>query len=596
MAAESFEDTQIASLMNELFVCVKVDREERPDIDKIYMEAVQMLSGQGGWPLNVFCFPDGRPFTGGTYFPPDGRRGRQMTWPMVLTRVSEAYKTKQSELERVAGSLLENMQTQSMVIPPTATALDLALLERGAQHLLASHDHEFGGFGLAPKFPPSMSVLFLLSLRDQVSSELASSIDSCVQKTLNSMALGGLFDQVGGGFARYSVDKYWRIPHFEKMLYDNALLIEAYTQAWTRYREPLYEAVVTETIEWLRREMLHPSGGFAASLDADTEHEEGLTYVWTPAEVKSVLGEDQGAAFCRAYEITDAGNFEHGKSNPCLQTSDFAVRQSLASARARLLAVRQARPQPGKDTKRLVAWNSLMARALVEAGFYFSKPAWTQLGKDVTDWLWDSCRTDSNRLHSVCYDEGPRFNGNLDDYAFFTEALLAVSAKVDWLSPGLSAEYLRRAKVVLDATLEHFDDTRPGCFFTSDDHEELVHRSKNWFDGAIPGGNSALVHCLSSVKARQEDAVLLKQYLDLSQAFIGMAERAPSGVSYALYGFSEDARTAVVKVSSKAKLDEVQLQLASKPWRRTHILVDEEAGEELLVCVGQSCSTSLSSL
>lgn len=597
MAHESFENPQIAEIMNRLFVCIKVDREERPDIDKIYMDAIQMLSGHGGWPLNAFCLPDGRPFTGGTYFPPDDRRGRQMTWPMVLAKVSQAYQNKRSELDKISESLLSSMKLQNSIIPPQGHVLDFSLMEASAQQILSTHDHEFGGLGQAPKFPPSMALMFLLSIRDQVKAQQAASIDACVKKSLEAMALGGIFDQIGGGFARYSVDKYWKIPHFEKMLYDNALLIEVYTQAWARYREPLYEAIVAETIGWLQREMQSQTGGFAASLDADTEHEEGLTYVWTPTEVKNILGEGEGAAFCEAYEITNDGNFEHGKSNPHLQSPDFAVRQSFKSARERLLNVRQARPQPGKDTKKLVAWNSMLAKALVEAGFTFSKPEWTLLGKDVVDWIWNTCRVGADQLHSVVYESTPKFNGNLDDYVFYTGALLAVSSKVDWLTPGLSSEYLDKARQLLTYTLEHFGEgNEPGCFFTSDNHEQLVHRHKTWFDSAIPSANSELVHCLATINARLEEPRFQIAYEELRKAFIGMTERAPSGVCYALAGFSEDSRAVVVKVNSPSQIAEVQRILTLKPWRKACIVVDEELGGEMLVCKGKSCSADLASL
>mmetsp|Transcript_15476 Transcript_15476/g.28059 ORF Transcript_15476/g.28059 Transcript_15476/m.28059 type:complete len:668 (+) Transcript_15476:20-2023(+) len=596
MARECFENPDIAEQMNKLFVCIKVDREERPDVDKIYMDSMLIFNeGHGGWPLNMFCMSDGRPYYGGTYFPPVKLKGSIRSWPAMLTKMHASYKKNVSELDRHCQELIEVMESHRRIQYKTKREVDKDLMSSATNLILEDFNPNFGGFSIEPKFPPALPIMFLLSARHIAQTLTPSITDEAINVTLECMAKGGIYDQIGGGFARYSTDAYWRIPHFEKMLYDNALLIEVYTQAWTNYKKPIYEAVVAETIAWLKREMQSPSGGFASSLDADTEHEEGLTYVWTPEEIKKVLGEAEGAEFCRVYEITPSGNFHNGTSNPFLLTSDFSVRQSFAAAREKLLEVRQARPQPGKDPKKLVSWNSLLAKALVEAGFYFSKPEWTEMGKGIVDWIWNTCLKDGNRLHSVAYDEeGPKFNGNLDDYAFYTEALLAVSSKVDWICPGMSNEYLERAKSILTGILDHFpDEVDGGFYYTSDDHESLFMRSKSFFDDATPNGNASVVHCLSVICQRIDDERFSAALEGMKQFYSGHAKHFPFAAAYACAGFSEQFRTVVIKVRQAEKVAELQRELADKPWRKIHIIVDEGLSSEILVCKGKTCLPDL---
>ena len=306
MAHECFEDEYIASIMNKHFVCVKVDREERPDVDQIYMEAVQMIQQQGGWPLNVFCLPDGRPFFGGTYFPPEDRGQGLIPWPQICMRISDFYKRSRSELVENAEAIEKNILSaaQESSVGLESGELTADHLTEAVLGICGNHDDRYGGFGDAPKFPPSMTLNFLCAIRPNVDSELAARIDVVTHTTLRAMAHGGIFDQVGGGFARYSVDAHWLIPHFEKMLYDNALLIDAYTRGWLDTREPLYAAVVEETIDWLEREMSAPEGAFYAALDADSEGKEGVYYVWTPEEVDTVLGLSVARDLRASYNIT----------------------------------------------------------------------------------------------------------------------------------------------------------------------------------------------------------------------------------------------------------------------------------------------------
>ena len=404
MAHECFEDEYIASIMNKHFVCVKVDREERPDIDQIYMEAVQMIQQQGGWPLNVFCLPDGRPFFGGTYFPPEDRGQGLIPWPQVCMRVSDFYKRSKGELIENAEAIQKNILAgiEDSNKESDAGELTADLLTEAALGICGNHDDRYGGFGDAPKFPPSMALNFLRAIRPNVGPVLAERIDSVTHTTLHAMAHGGIFDQIGGGFARYSVDAHWLIPHFEKMLYDNALLIDTYTRGWVDTQEPLYAAVIEETMGWLEREMSAPVGAFYASLDADSEGKEGVYYVWTPEEVDSVLGLSLARDFRASYNITANGNFKHGTSNPALVEADFSVRKKLSNARRLLLEHREAeRVPPGKDTKISTAWNSMLIRALADAGFYFNRPEWLERARKAADFIWNSLIIEDARIYSI---------------------------------------------------------------------------------------------------------------------------------------------------------------------------------------------------
>ncbi len=604
MAHESFEDEFIAGLMNEHFVCIKVDREERPDVDHLYMEAVQMMNqGHGGWPLNIFCLPDGRPFAGGTYFPPDDRRGDSIVpWPQLLMRISDYYRRNKQDLEENAEAVVNNLAAGNLPFGATGDPVGGEHFFSALDAVLNNHDDEYGGFGTAPKFPPSMSLDFLLAMRATATVELmnpdrAARIDGVINTTLTAMAHGGIFDQMGGGFARYSVDQHWIIPHFEKMLYDNALLLGIYSKAFRRYPKPLYAAVVEETVGWLEREMTAPGGGWYSALDADSEGEEGKFYVWRPEEVIGVLGEEAATPFCEAYGITPEGNFEHGTSNPILLEADFEARQKLAPERAKLLAAREQRVRPGRDSKRLVSWNSLMISGLSEAAFTFGKPDWLQRARETADWIWDTLvevHADGlPRLTSVAYEEGGRFNAYLDDYAFLAEANLALGAVIDWLEPGASASYLQRAEQLLRAVRQRFKDAQAvGYYFTSDDHESLVHRKKEWFDNAIPAGNSSLVHGFRDLFQLSGDGEWAEALEHLKAAHPGIAGRAPQALGHALSGYVQAAMgVGVITVKGIDDLEPLRRALVRKPWRRLFIrwTADPSQPEGYQLCVGTQC-------
>jgi uncharacterized protein len=603
MAHESFDDPYIARLMNTHFLCVKVDREEHPDVDRIYMESVQMMHGHGGWPLNVFCLPDGRPFAGGTYFPPDDRSNRGIVpWPQLLMRVADHYQRHRAELEDNATAILHNLTASNQPPRMDGAVPDPSQLPAAARRILDNADLEYGGFGSAPKFPPAMTLDFLLALRNtrtvgEQDLPLARRIDQVINTTLTGMAHGGLYDQIGGGFCRYSVDRHWLIPHFEKMLYDNALLIDIYSRAWQRYPKPLYAAVVGETIDWLQREMRAPGGGYYAAIDADSEGGEGSFYVWEPAEIAAVLGAERAAAFCRAYDIRDEGNFEHsGKSQPALLEPDYATRSEWAAARQQLLRVRNRRPRPATDTKRLTAWNALMCRALAQAAVTFGRPDWWATAVELGDWLWHTQTAGGTTCYRLAYDGQPTGVGTLDDAAFCAEAMLALAAHSDWLQPGSHRLWFERAATLGRLIDEQYgDESGPGYYFNSRHDDPLVHRAKDWYDQAIPAGNSALLHVLSGLYAGTGEIRWGQTYTDLSRAHRGTLTELPQAVPYALSAITQELTgIAVVRAAADAPLEPLRAALAKRPWRRTLLLA--ASGNEhgfpasgYQLCIGSQC-------
>ena len=602
MAHESFEDEYIAGIMNKHFICVKVDREERPDLDQIYMEAVQMIQQQGGWPLNVFCLPDGRPFFGGTYFPPEDRGQGLIPWPQICMRIADFYKRSKGELIENAESIQKNILTGTQAASTGGASSDWnpeCLLE-AAQGICGNHDDQYGGFGEAPKFPPAMSLNFLRALRPAAESDLAARIDEVSHITLRAMAHGGLFDQFGGGFARYSVDAHWLIPHFEKMLYDNALLIDAYTRAWLDTKDPLYAAVVEETIGWLDREMSAPSGSFYVALDADSEGEEGRYYVWTPEQVDSVLGPSLARELRAAYNITKEGNFEQGKSNPALVEADFVVRVKLADARRQLRECREAeRVSPGKDTKISTAWNGMMIRALADAGFYFDRPDWTRRARKAIDFLWSELVTETPegiQLKAVYYERGgAKVDAFLHDYALLAEACLAVASKIDWVEPGNSATYQARAQACVDQAMRYFTDEHSiGYYFTAEGAETPVARRKEWFDNATPSGNSVMLHALSGLHALTGDGRYAAEFEATLPAYADYAGKVAAGVAHGLEAAAtHQSGVAVIKVGVDVDMNALRNALADKAWRRTFIQQSMDLSpKQIQVCLGTQCLTS----
>jgi uncharacterized protein len=483
MAHESFEDAQTASVINEHFVPIKVDREERPDVDAVYMQATQALTGQGGWPMSVFLTPDRKPFYAGTYFPPTARHGLP-SFQQVLQAIIEAWRDRQSEILLSASEIARRLSTPQT--PTGAQPLTAADCTESLLLLQRDFDTTHGGFGRAPKFPPSMVLEALLRDGGEAAMLMAG-------RTLEAMARGGIYDQIGGGFSRYSVDAGWVVPHFEKMLYDNALLLGVYAHWWRRTPNPLAERIVTETVAWLLAEMRTEQGAFAASLDADSEDDqgelrEGAYYVWNRDQLLSVLGEEDAAWAAEVFSVTPTGTFDHGASTLQLQSNHDQVR--LAGVRDRLRVARDQRGRPGRDDKVVAAWNGLLVDSLVQAAMIFARPEWLRVATEAAEHVWQLHWRDG-RLRRTSRDgvTGEAL-GILEDYAALALAavrLAAVHAAPLWLT---------RAEQLLEVIMEQFTDAAEGFFDTAADAEQLYTRPQDPTDNATPSGLSAAVHAL----------------------------------------------------------------------------------------------------
>jgi uncharacterized protein YyaL (SSP411 family) len=539
MERESFEDPKIAAILNEHFVSIKIDREERPDIDEIYMAAVQVMSGHGGWPLNVFLTPELEPFVGGTYFPPESRYGL-LSFRSVLARIREVWTTRRDEVHDAATGLTERLRgiAAGLVGPADGDSVDRALVQRGVDELTGRFDDVWGGFGGAPKFPPDTSLTLILREHARSGQSLQRAV---VERTLDAMALGGMYDHVGGGFARYSVDERWLVPHFEKMLYNQALLVPNYVDAWLLFGKPLYRRVVEQTLDFVRRELTDPEGGFYSSLDADSEGVEGKFYVFTPAEIREVLGAEDGQRFCAAYGIDEAGNFE-GRSIPNLlhgsleeqaarqDTTEDRLDASLAPLRARVLEARERRVRPGTDDKVLTAWNGLMITAFCRGFQAFGRDADLEAATRAAAYV-ETHLTRGDRLLVSRRAGTSQLNAYLDDYAFFARGLL------DLYESSFERRHLDLAATLAASALAHFEDAEVGGFyFTSDDHETLLTRNRSQHDGALPAGAGVLVELLLRLGVHLDRSDSREAAERALAAYRPAVERAPSAYGSLLLG------------------------------------------------------------
>ena len=490
MAHESFENEAIAGLMNELFVNVKVDREERPDVDAVYQHALQGMNEQGGWPLTMFLNADGEPFWGGTYFPPEPRWGRA-GFPQLLRSLSEAWRTQPDAVAENIGRLRKAAERLSQ--PAPGAGIDAETDARIAMRLARAVDPFFGGIDGAPKFPQTGIFTHLWRVRHRDGGGV---FRNQVLNTLAHMCEGGIYDHLGGGFARYSTDERWLAPHFEKMLYDNAQLVELLTLVWQETRTPLFEQRVRETVGWLEREMMAPAArdgaaGFAAALDADSEGEEGRFYVWDRAEIEAVLGTAAAARFCDVYEVTAAGNWEGRNILNRLDSMGLPDDPALAEARAALLAVRERRERPLRDDKVLADWNGLMIAALARAGAAFDEPGWVALAERAFAFVATHMTAPDGRLRHSWRLGRARHPASLDDYgAMMRAALLLEEATGD-------RRYRERALGWLDIVERHYGDGTGGWFFAADDTERLIVRARTAADNPTPSGNGMMVEALA---------------------------------------------------------------------------------------------------
>ena len=494
MAHESFEDAETAAYMNEHFINIKVDREERPDLDDIYMKAVQGLTGQGGWPLTVFLTPDGKPFFGGTYFPPVARMNMP-SFRQVLEAVVDAWRQRRAQVEEQSEKLRDFI-AEHTAFDLAPSQLTLTTLREAGDSIQANHDPVYGGFGAAPKFPQAMSLDFLLR-RYHRAQDLT--LLNAITKTLDSMAFGGIYDQLGGGFHRYSVDAQWLVPHFEKMLYDNALLSRLYLEAFMRTGNPLYERVACETLDYVRREMTAPAGGFYSAQDADSEGEEGKFYVWTPDEIEAVLGADDARLFCAHYGVTPGGNFE-GKNILFLGSGAEAGLSEQEVSRVHtvlnplLLEKRGRRVAPETDTKVIAGWNGLMLQSFAQAARQLGRPADMQTARANGEFLLDTMAQDGLLAHT--YARGTTAGlGFLEDYGGVAVGLLALYEAT------FDARWFTAARGLCDTVLSDFYEGNGAFYDTSARHEKLIVRPRNLFDNAVPSGASLACEALLRVYA-----------------------------------------------------------------------------------------------
>jgi uncharacterized protein YyaL (SSP411 family) len=533
MAHESFENQAIAKLMNENFVNIKVDREERPDLDQIYMNAVQMMTHHGGWPMTVFLTPDGVPFYGGTYFPPQDRYNMP-GFPRILSGVAEAYRERQDDIRETGTSLVNELRRLGETTG-SDQAIEKELLDASYVGIIRSYDSINGGFGGAPKFPPAMTLEFLL--RTYVRTGNRDALEM-VSHTCRKMANGGMYDQLGGGFHRYSTDAHWLVPHFEKMLYDNALLSRVYLHHFQLTDDVLSRETVEGILDYVLREMTHPEGGFYSTQDADSEGHEGKFFVWDIEEIRHVLGERDAGLFSSYYNITESGNFE-GKNIPnvtrsleevarAYNISASELRESLEQSRRKLFELREKRIKPDRDEKILTAWNGLMMASFAEAGVILSRPDYADAARRNAEFLLSNLRRDGSLLRTW-KDGRAKFNAYLEDYAFLAEGLLTLfetTGEFRWLSETLA---------LTDRMIEEFwDDEGGGFYFTGKSHESLIVRAKDYFDNATPSGNSVaaiLLLRLAALTGRENYQNLAVTVLRETGDHV---RRYPSGFGYAL--------------------------------------------------------------
>jgi uncharacterized protein YyaL (SSP411 family) len=538
MEKESFENEAIAKIMNERFINIKVDREERPDLDELYMNTVQVMTGGGGWPMTVFLTPDLVPFHAGTYFPPEDRGGIP-GFPKILVVVSDYYRSHRGEVEKMVVQVKNALQ-QIVDILPSQEAIDEKILTKAFETFESQFDSTYGGFGKAPKFPSSMALSFLLRYWKRTGSKEALRM---VEVSLEKMANGGIYDHLGGGFHRYSVDERWLIPHFEKMLYDNTLLSRTYFEAYQATRKERYRRIAEEVLNYVIREMKSPEGGFYSTQDADSEGEEGKFYVWRRDQVKEILGKEKGTPFCAYYGVTPQGNFEGGASVLNIASSLEKISQLygisipeleevLEEGRKKLFAEREKRVRPGRDEKLLTSWNGLMISSFVDGFKVTNNEQYLNVARKAAHFILEEMRKDGHLMR--VFNKGKsQVKGYSEDYAFYIQALIDLyeaTFDIDWLK---KADDLNRRMIH-----QFWDERNGGFFFTGKENEPLIARSKNPYDNAIPSSNSVALFNLIRLGYLTGEESLKEKAEQILHLFYKFLSEHPSGFTHMLSGLS----------------------------------------------------------
>ena len=581
MERESFEDRQIAELMNDNFVCIKVDREERPDIDSIYMMAVQAMTGQGGWPMTVFLTPEGKPFYGGTYFPPEDRMGMP-GFPKVIESIARAYRENRGDVVRTTAQLIQRMQQVSSAVR-SLEPLTTDVLYQAYRAIAGQFDDTHGGVGLQPKFPQPMTYEFLLRYYQRAQDPEALEM---VELTLDKMAAGGIYDQIGGGFHRYSTDTYWLVPHFEKMLYDNALLVKLYLHAYQVTGKPLYRRVIEETLEYVRREMTDPLGGFYSAQDADSEGVEGKFFVWRPEDIVDVLGKEEGEAVNAYYGVTREDNFEgrsilHVQTEPATAARESGIGEEeleglLQRSKAALLEVRDRRIRPGRDDKILTAWNGMMLRAFAEAAAVLGRADYAEIANHNAKFILSRMRLEG-RLLRTYRDGEAKLNGYLEDHAFLIDGLIALHEVT------FDARWLEEAISLGEAMVELFWDEASGQFYdTGSDHEELIVRPRDVSDNAIPSGSSMATDVLLRLAVITGDSEYERRAVTALRSAREMMARFPTGAGHWLCGLDFYLSTTKEIAIVGERADPATTALSSEVYRHylpNRVLVGRHDGD-----------------
>src|SRR5262245_51937477 len=600
MAHESFEDDEVGRLLNESFVSIKLDREERPDLDQIYMTAVQALNqGQGGWPMSVFLTPDLEPFYAGTYFPPDNRYGRP-GFKLVLQRIAEAWRDRRSEVLRSGAQIAEAIRAHAAV-EPRPGELTPAILEKALDQIRRAFEPVYGGLGRAPKFPRPIDMRVLLRIHRRFGHGDALEM---VKLTLDKMARGGMYDQIGGGFHRYSTDAKWLVPHFEKMLYDNALLVPAYLEAWQVTGDSFYRQIVIETLEYVLREMTAPPGAFYSTQDADSEGVEGKFYVWSEKEIIEVLGAELAETFNYVYDVTTSGNWEGHNIPNCsktlqqnaklLNTTPEDLWAKLAQAKCKLYGARAKRVWPGRDEKILTAWNGLMIAAFAQAGPLLDQPRYTAAAEKAAEFILTNLRTPDGRLLRTCGIGVPaKINGYLEDYANLIDALVTLYEAT--FAPKWLDEAERLAGVMVE---QFYDEPAAGFYYTGKDHEALLMRTKDMQDTSTPSGNGMAATGLLRLAALTGRDDLRKKAEATLTGFQGVMADSPIAAGQMLIAldFLLGPIQEFAVVGDMADVDTKQaLALIRKNFRPNKVLAfrDKKTSEEVALLKGKTALGSV---